>query len=218
MKRRMMALTLLGLLAGCSTAQKLHYYSLDVDSPKPTSIMVQPQHQLVLQPVALSDQINRMSLVYQLEGNELHFAEYHRWAGPLDAQLNQLTLNGLSSRLPGWVVRQDGARKVPVLAISVERFQGRHDGRALLSGRWRLLTEEGVVLRDVPFQQELVLPADGYGSLVDQLGQGWQLLVDHIATELRIGLEMNAKKLISLPLRQATTVDVLLGSSVELPL
>ncbi|MNP54904.1 hypothetical protein D3C76_1495030 [compost metagenome] len=83
------------------------------------------------------------------------------------------------------MIRQDGARKGPVLTISVERFQGRHDGRALLSGRWRLLTEEGVVLRDVPFQQERVLPADGYGALVDELGQGWQQLLDQIAADVR---------------------------------
>jgi len=160
MKKRMMTLALLGLLAGCSSApETLHYYSLDAQSPHPQGVMAQPQHQLVLRPVVLSGQLDRMSLVYQLEGNELHFAEYHRWAGSLDAQLIQLTLNGLSSRLPGWVVRQDGARKGPVLSITVERFQGRQDGRALLSGRWRLLTEEGVVLRDVPFQQERVLPA-----------------------------------------------------------
>ena len=185
MKKRMMALTLLGLLAGCSAAPTLHYYSLDADSPQPAGVMAQPQHQLVLRPVALSGQLDRMSLVYQLEGNELHFAEYHRWAGSLDAQLNQLTLNGLSSRLPGWVVRQDGARKGPVLTISVERFQGRHDGRAVLSGRWRLLTEEGTVLRDVPFQQVRVLPADGYGTLVSELGAGWQQLLDQIAAEVR---------------------------------
>ncbi|MBP4040040.1 MULTISPECIES: PqiC family protein [Aeromonas] len=186
MKKRMVTLALLGLLAGCSAApETLHYYSLDAQSLHPQGVMAQPQHQLVLRPVVLSGQLDRMSLVYQLEGNELHFAEYHRWAGSLDAQLNQLTLNGLSSRLPGWVVRQDGARKGPVLSITVERFQGRQDGRALLSGRWRLLTEEGVVLRDVPFQQERVLPADGYGTLVDELGQGWQLLLDQIAADVR---------------------------------
>lgn len=186
MKKRMMTLALLGLLAGCgATPETLHYYSLDAESPQPHGVMAQPQHQLVMRPVALSGQLDRMSLVYQLEGKELHFAEYHRWAGSLDAQLNQLTLNGLSSRLPGWVVRQDGARKGPVLSISVERFQGRHDGRALLSGRWRLLTEEGVVLRDVPFLQERVLPADGYGTLVDELSQGWQLLLDQIAADVR---------------------------------
>ncbi|MGY3903700.1 PqiC family protein [Aeromonas lusitana] len=186
MKKRMMTLALLGLLAGCSSAPtSLHYYSLDADSQPAPTMATQPQHQLVLRPIALSGQLDRVSLVYQLEGNELHFAEYHRWAGSLDAQLNQLTLDGLSSRLPGWVVRQDGARKGPVLTISVERFQGRHDGRALLSGRWRLLTEEGVVLRDVPFQQVRVLPADGYGTLVDELGQGWQQLLDQIAADIR---------------------------------
>jgi len=172
MKKQMMTLALLGLLAGCSSAPTaLHYYSLDAEAQQPTIMTAQPLHQLVLKPVSLSGQLDRMSLVYQLEGKELHFAEYHRWAGSLDAQLDQLTLNGLSSRLPGWVVRQDGARKGPVLTISVERFQGRHDGRAVLSGRWRLLTEEGTVQRDVPFQQVRVLPEDGYGS--SSASWGW---------------------------------------------
>ncbi|MNY73549.1 hypothetical protein D3C86_2123640 [compost metagenome] len=55
----------------------------------------------------------------------------------------------------------------------------------MLSGRWRLLTEEGTVLRDMPFQQVRVLPDDGYGPLVDELGQGWQQLLDQIAADLR---------------------------------
>lgn len=185
MKKEILTLALLGLLAGCSSQPSLHYYSLDADSQQPVTAPVQPQHQLVLRPVALASQLDRISLVYQLEGQELHFTEYHRWAGALDDQLNQLTLNGLSNRLPGWVVRQDGARKGPVLTILVERFQGRHDGSAVLSGRWRLLAEDGTVLRDAPFRQERVLPADGYNALVNELGQGWQQLLDQIAAEVR---------------------------------
>lgn len=187
MRKQMIALALLGLLAGCGSAPaSLHYYSLDTaDSQVVPSVAAQPQHQLVLHPVALAGPLDKAGLVYQLAGNELHFAEYHRWAGSLDGQLNQLTLNGLSRRLPGWVVRQDGAREGPVLTISVERFQGRHDGSAVLSGRWRLLTQEGVVLRDVPFQQVRTLPADGYGALVDELGLGWQQLLDQIAIDVR---------------------------------
>ena len=183
-EKQMMALALLGLLAGCSSAPtQLHYYSLDAEAQQAARWWLSRSTSWC-SPVSLSGQLDRMSLVYQLEGKELHFAEYHRWAGSLDAQLDQLTLNGLSSRLPGWVVRQDGARKGPVLTISVERFQGRHDGRAVLSG-WRLLTEEGTVLRDVPFQQVRVLPTDGYGTLVSELGAGWQQLLDQIAAEVR---------------------------------
>ena len=103
----------------------------------------QLQHQLVLRPSPCPGQLDRMSLVYQLEGKELHFAEYHRWAGFPMPSLNQLTLNGLSSRLPGlagWCVRTGPARACA--EPSRRAFPGRHDGRALLaSGRWRLLTE-----------------------------------------------------------------------------
>ena len=148
MKKRMLTLALLGLLAGCGSAPTtLHYYSLDADTAPSSVTTAQPQHQLVLRPVALSGQLDRMSLVYQLEGKELHFAEYHRWAGSLDAQLNQLTLNGLSSRLPGWVVRQDGARKACA----------EHLGRAF----------PGAARRPRPAQRSLA-PADGGGGRVER--------------------------------------------------
>ena len=122
MKKEILTLALLGLLAGCSSQPSLHYYSLDADSQQPVTAPTQPQHQLVLRPVVLASQLDRISLVYQLEGQELHFTEYHRWAGSLDDQLNQVTMNGLSARLPGWVVRQDGARHVALaLAPDLER-------------------------------------------------------------------------------------------------
>ncbi|MGL5225212.1 MAG: PqiC family protein [Aeromonas sp.] len=186
MKKSILTFALLGLLAGCSSSQPtLHYYTLNAQTPPPAAPPVQPQHQLVLTPVTLASQLDRVSLVYQLDGQELYFTEYNRWAGALDDQLNQLTINGLSARLPGWVVRQDNARKGPVLTILVERFQGSHDGRAVLSGRWRLLSEDGTVLRDVPFSQERVLPADGYNALVGELGAGWQQLLEQIASSVR---------------------------------
>ena len=133
-EKQMMALALLGLLAGCSSAPtQLHYYSLDAEAQQArgggsAAAPAGAQAGVPFRPAG-SDEPGLSA-----GGQELHFAEYHRWAGSLDAQLDQLTLNGLSSRLPGWVVRQDGARKGPVLTISVERFQGRHDGRAVLSG------------------------------------------------------------------------------------
>ncbi|MGL4776863.1 MAG: PqiC family protein, partial [Aeromonas veronii] len=79
MKKEILTLALLGLLAGCSSQPSLHYYSLDGDNQQPVTAPAQPQHQLVLRPVALASQLDRISLVYQLEGQELHFTEYHRW-------------------------------------------------------------------------------------------------------------------------------------------
>ena len=45
------------------------------------------------------------------------------------------------------------------------------------------------MLQDVPFPAGRVLPADGYGTLVDELGQGWQLLLDQIAADVRTRIE-----------------------------
>lgn len=184
MRKTALMIALLANLSGCaSTTPALHYYSLSAPEASMAPAQI-PQQQLRLRPVELASQLDRISLVYQLAGQELHFTEYHRWAGALDDQLNQLTLNGLSARLPGWVVRQDDARQGPQLTISLDRFQGRHDGRAVVSGRWRLLSEQGQVLRDVPFNQVRTVPADGYNPLVAELSASWQQLLDEIAKQV----------------------------------
>lgn len=64
MKKQILTLALLGLLAGCSNSQpSLHYYSLDADSPQPVAAAAKPQHQLVLRPISLASQLDRISLV-----------------------------------------------------------------------------------------------------------------------------------------------------------
>ncbi|MGL5949186.1 MAG: PqiC family protein [Aeromonas sp.] len=186
MKKSFIALAAGLLLTGCaSPAPTLHHYALDAKAPLAASAASTPSRSLTLRPIVLSSQLDRISLVYQLEGQELHFAEFHRWAGALDDQLNQLTQNGLSRRLPGWAVQGSNQAQAPQLSIHVERFQGRHDGRALLSGRWQLTNAQGQLLKTATFASERALPDDGYNVLVAELGQGWQVLLDEIAQEIK---------------------------------
>ncbi|MEW7865904.1 PqiC family protein [Aeromonas diversa] len=172
----------LGLGACASTAPTVHYYSLGLPQAQTLPARA-PEHELRLAPLSISGQIDSVSLVYELEGHELTFTERHRWAGTLDDQLEQLTISGLSSRLPGWALRDNGG-KGNRLSIRLQQFAGRHDGMAVLAGRWRLEGEDGRVLLERPFSQVRPLPADGYNALVGELAKGWNQLLDEIAAEV----------------------------------
>ncbi|MBZ6074177.1 PqiC family protein [Aeromonas schubertii] len=182
MTRRMTILLLaLGLGACSANVPTVHYYSLGL--PQGKALSTAPRHELRLAPLSISEQVDSVSLVYELEGHELTFTERHRWAGTLDDQLEQLTLSGLSSRLPGWALRESGGSGNR-LAIRLQQFAGRHDGMAVLSGRWSLEAADGRVLLDRPFSQVRPLPADGYNALVGELAKGWNQLLDEIASEV----------------------------------
>lgn len=181
-RRPLILLLALGLMACGSTPPAIHYYSLTQGAGTTASGGV-PQHELRFAPLVLSDQIDSINLVYELQGQELQFAERHRWAGTLDNQLEQLTQEGLSARLPGWVVREEGGEGNR-LAIRIQQFGGRFDGKAVVSGRWRLTAPDGKVLLERPFREERTLPADGYNALVGELSLGWGKVLDGIAHEV----------------------------------
>lgn len=181
MKRRVLVPLIALALGACSaTTPAIHFYSLSQGSSSHVNNSVVPQRELQLAPLTLSDQIDSVNLVYELPGHELQLAEQNRWAGTLDNQLEQLTLEGLSARLPGWVIREEGG-KGPRLSLRVQQFAGRYDGKALVTVRWRLIGEDGKVLLDKLFQSERPLPTDGYNALVGELASSWSALLDDVA-------------------------------------
>ncbi|MGL5161863.1 MAG: ABC-type transport auxiliary lipoprotein family protein, partial [Plesiomonas shigelloides] len=85
--------------------------------------------------------------------------------------------------LPGWQVTPTSASANDwQLNTQIERFQGRYDGKVVISGRW-LLTH-GSQRWQKNF--ELVLPqnADGYPEMVRVMGAGWQQQAAAIAREV----------------------------------
>ncbi|MFW6345979.1 MAG: PqiC family protein, partial [Halomonas sp.] len=71
------------------------------------------------------------------------------------------------------------------LTLEVDRFQGRHDGLAVIGGRWRLEAADGTLLAMDGLRAEVALAADGYPALVRALGQGWDAVADDLAEAIR---------------------------------
>ncbi len=171
-------------LAACAGAPTPAYYALTLPGDVPPAQKVGQGPLLVVERVELPEYLMGPGIAFQQDDVQLVTASQARWAESLDRQLTRSLLEQLSRGLPDVeLVEGPRAGEVPHLWLSLTAFQGRYDGQALLSGRWRLVQGERT-LASGSFQRTEPLQEDGYPALVRALRQGWQAEVDKLAAEL----------------------------------
>ncbi|QFU01852.1 hypothetical protein FIU83_09385 [Halomonas sp. THAF5a] len=179
-------------LAGCATdAPPANRYTLPDDALAAPALSAdgEAEHRLVVARPSLARFLAVDGLVLQLDDITVNEANRHRWAEPLGLQLERRLTARLAARLPDTRVlgetagepREDAA----TLRLTVDHFQGRFDGRAVVAGQWQLRDAEGNLQALSPFSVEVPLARDGYPALVRALGRGWNRAVDEIAGEIK---------------------------------
>ena len=147
------------------------------------------EHLLLLRPPRLAHYLDVDGMVMQVDDITLVEARGHQWAEALGRQLERGLRGRLAGRLPDTRVMLDeaGVREPGALSLRLEldRFQGRHDGLAVIGGQWQLRDAEGRLLAMAPLQVETELDDDGYPSLVRALGRGWDSTADELAEAVR---------------------------------
>ncbi len=178
-----------GLFA-CASAPTLQHYHLPALNQAPTVDVGASTRLLSLLPVSLARHIDRQGLLYQGSDIEISEAHGHRWAEPLEDQLGRALRLQLGRQMPGVKVLParslgplDGVTQQ--LLVHVERFQGRYDGVAVLSGYWLLRDASGRLLANGDFSLERALEADGYPALVNSLDAAWTQVGAELARALR---------------------------------
>jgi uncharacterized protein len=114
--------------------QKSAQVSHGADQPAAVSLCIGP----VLVPAYL----DRMPLCVRDSGYEVRYAEYHRWAEPLESALTRVLAENLSVLL-GTVSIDVFPWKTPAPAdyqvrIMIIRFDGEPGGQAVLKARWSI--------------------------------------------------------------------------------
>jgi uncharacterized lipoprotein YmbA len=127
-------------------------------------------------PVATAAYLNQSGIVYQTEPHQIVIANNNRWASPLTKQLTDSLYATLEKRLSNVnIVRVNATQKgLYVLYTRVDQFTGRYDGKAIVSGRWKLVGPQDKTLASHAFIKDVALQADGYPALVSSLASGWQ--------------------------------------------
>ena len=177
------------MLTACSSQTNKTYYQLpDVYQGSVTEQVSVTQSakkpQIWVQPIRLSNMLVNAGIVYQTTDINYIVANQHLWINPLDQQLQQNLISGLTKALPGTVVaNQPVEDNLAKLTVTVNYFQGRYDGQVIISGDW-IYTENNKVINQ-PFSLVLTQTEDGYPALVRTLGQGWEQVVSDIAKAIQ---------------------------------
>ncbi|RKR07271.1 hypothetical protein C7446_0080 [Kushneria sinocarnis] len=191
MRRRLLPLTVLLLaLGGCAgQSTEFHRYTLpEADSDGAVTAGDTATRQVVqLSPVTLAAYLDGSGIVFQTSDIEVQQAQAHLWAEDIGTQLTRTLRDALAGQLPQSRVRigDDPQPEQARVQVTLSQFQGRHDGMAVLAGRYTLQDARGRLIEQQPFRIERPLPEDGYPALVRTLGAGWQAVAERIAGELR---------------------------------
>ncbi|WP_108446529.1 PqiC family protein [Halomonas denitrificans] len=179
-------------LAGCATdAPPANRYTLPDDALAAPAALAgaEADHRLIVAQPSLARFLAVDGLVLQLDDITLNEASRHLWAEPLGLQLERRLRARLAARLPDTRILGETAGEpreaAATLRLTVDRFQGRFDGQAVVAGQWQLRDAEGALQALSPFAVEVPLARDGYPALVRALGRGWDTAVDEIAGEIK---------------------------------
>ncbi|MDV6319104.1 membrane integrity-associated transporter subunit PqiC [Chromohalobacter sp. HP20-39] len=142
-----------------------------------------------LAPPNMASYLKDGGIVMQLGELRIHQARHHLWAEPLARQLQERMRRHLAQALPNAEVLlrgQPAAAPSPALHVQldVDRFQGRDDGMAVVSGEWRIRDDQDRTLSRESFKIARPLEDDGYPALVRALGAAWKTLGDRLAETL----------------------------------
>ena len=176
-------LTLLTLvLTACSSKISTSYYQLNTQvwQTQSATLPINYQHQLLIEPVIVSDFLAGNGIVMQTSPVRYVIANQHLWGSPLDQQLQQSLAINLSHQLPNWLVStQNISDQQATLTILVTDFQGGNEGAVVIKGTWTY--QQGDKILQQPFYRQLKQKAAGYEALVQTLSQGWADLANQIA-------------------------------------
>ncbi len=161
MKQWFRALTI--LLAGCAADPDSTTYYLLSDTQVPTR-----QCSAQLGTVSMPGYLNKSNIAVQGSGNQLIYANTHRWAEPLASSLKRELRACL------------GNGEKPIVDVFIDHFHGATNGRTVLAGSWRIRGADAAQIHSETLAQQGV----GYDAMVDSQRTLIQGLCSQICSNL----------------------------------
>jgi uncharacterized lipoprotein YmbA len=140
-----LGITLTLCLGACFSSPSSRFYMLNAIQQSPPSGMAAAEQNslsICVGPVLLAEYLDRKQICTREDGHEVKYAEYHRWAEPLDAGLSRVLVENLSlllgtSRIDVFPWKSPAPADYQV-RIMLLRFNGEPGGQAVLKARWSL--------------------------------------------------------------------------------
>ena len=158
-----MVLSLLtGVVAACSSPPS-HYYVLSAQPETAANPTGPVANTVALGAIKLPGALDRPQIATRLGPNQLDYAEYDRWAGPLDEMIRRVLAADLRPLLPPGSVLIDNDSSASAdltIAIDVRGFDADKSGRVTLDASWQILDKSGKVI-GLPRGAKIAEPAAG---------------------------------------------------------
>ena len=87
------------MLSACGRTPPAKFYTLQPVEQSSTGKSLPPNVALAVGPVAIPAALDRAEIVTRDAGNVLSFSEYHRWAGPLEADIASVMAQNIATLL-----------------------------------------------------------------------------------------------------------------------
>lgn len=179
------------LFLGCSrVSPPVEYYTL---APLPRSAPVlpaQPQITIAVRPVALPDLLDRPQIIVRTGETTVSISDFQRWAGTLRKDCTRVLVENLNILLQDVraAAATDDIALDPdfIVAVHVNRFDGRPEGGLVLSAVWSIKHTKGkpeMAVRKSLIDEKSEAP--GYEGLVAAHSRAVAALSREIAAEIR---------------------------------
>lgn len=181
------------LLGGCAGSKPANYYILhSVQNPGSEVRAAGPEQDQAIGvgPVKIPDYLDRPQMVTRSSNSRLEFAEFDRWAEPLEKNLVRVLADNLSVMVPServyafpWPKSAQVRYQVAVEIVQLEKVP---DEKVILDVRWSILGSDG----DKPLaakRSRVVLPVEsaGFEAVASAESRAVEALSREIAAEIR---------------------------------
>jgi uncharacterized lipoprotein YmbA len=140
---------LAGILGACSSPPSKYYVlSAQPDPVRPVPVGF-ARTTVAIGAITLPGALDRPQIARRLGPNQLDYAEYDRWAGPLDEMIRRVLAADLRSRLPKGAVLIDSdslASADLTIAIDIRSFDADKSGGVTLNASWEILNKNTKVV------------------------------------------------------------------------
>jgi len=140
---------LLIVIGGCGRTQTAKFYTLNaLTEAQPGSRAVASGQDVTvgLGPVRLPEYLDRPQIVTRVSPNEVRFAEYHKWAGPLAGNFSTTLAESLSTLLgSGRIALYPWKSTTPIdcrVEIDIVRFDGKPGDSVALQSQWIIFSKD----------------------------------------------------------------------------
>jgi uncharacterized lipoprotein YmbA len=181
------------LLGGCARSQPANYYilrSLQNPGPEAGAVGTQQAPAIGVGPVKIPAYLDRPQMATRSTPDSLKFAEFDKWAEPLEKNLTRVIADNLSVLVPSghiciypWASSMQVQYQITLEIIHLEKMP---DGHVMLDASWNILGNGGEKLL-VMKRSKLIMPVEsaGFEAIASAESRAVEALSREIAAEVK---------------------------------